>query len=62
VAELAVEALVTGHVGPKAFATLTAAGVKVFCASGGTVAEAVQQLKAGKLEQQGAADVESHWV
>jgi len=62
VVELGVEAVVTGHVGPKAFATLQAGGVKVFTGANGTVAEAVEQFKAGKLKQPTGADVEGHWV
>jgi predicted Fe-Mo cluster-binding NifX family protein len=62
VVELGVEAVITGHVGPKAFATLQAGGVKVYVGAGGTVAEAVEQFKAGKLKQSTGADVEGHWV
>jgi len=62
VVELGVAAVVTGHVGPKAFATLQAGGVKVYTGATGTVADAVEQFKAGKLKQSVAADVEGHWV
>jgi len=62
VAELGIEAVVTGHVGPKAFATLSAAGIAVYTGASGTVAQAIEQFKAGKLERQGAADVEGHWA
>jgi len=62
VVELGVSAVVTGHVGPKAFATLQAAGVKVYNGASGTIAEAVEQFKAGKLSASGGADVEGHWV
>ena len=61
VVDLGVSAVVTGHIGPKAFATLNAAGVVVHTGATGTVAEAVEQLKAGKLEQAGQADVAAHW-
>ncbi len=37
VAELGVEAVLTGHCGPNAFRTLTAAGIKVFTGASGTV-------------------------
>ena len=69
VVDLGVEAVVTGHVGPKAFATLQAGGVKVYTgaagpagAETGTVAEAIEQFKAGQLKQTNDADVEGHWV
>lgn len=62
VVKLGVEAVVTGHVGPKAFATLQAGGVGVYTGATGTVAEAVEQFKAGALTAQSAADVEGHWV
>jgi predicted Fe-Mo cluster-binding NifX family protein len=61
VAELGVNALITGHVGPKAFSTLHAAGVKIHIGTAGTVAEAIEQFKAGKLKAAGSADVEGHW-
>jgi predicted Fe-Mo cluster-binding NifX family protein len=57
-----VEAIVTGHCGPKAFAALTAGGVKVFTGADGTVAEAVEKLVAGQLQQASTADVGGHWV
>jgi len=62
VVDLGVSAVVTGHVGPKAFATLKAGGVAVHTGATGTVADAVEQLKAGKLEQSNEADVEGRWV
>ena len=62
VVDLGVQALITGHVGPKAFATLEAGGVAVYSGATGTVADAVEQFKAGKLRQSATADVEGHWV
>ena len=62
VAELGATAVITGHVGPKAFATLQAGGVQVYTGATGTVAEAVEQFKAGRLKQSTGADVEGHWV
>ena len=62
VVELGVEAVVTGHVGPKAFATLTAGGVSVHMGASGTVADAVEQFKAGASARADGADVEGHWV
>lgn len=62
VAELGAEAVITGHVGPKAFATLQAGGVKIHTGATGTVAQAIEQFKAGKLRQSADADVDGHWV
>ncbi|MCD4831664.1 MAG: NifB/NifX family molybdenum-iron cluster-binding protein [Anaerohalosphaeraceae bacterium] len=62
VANLNVDAVVTGNVGPNAFRTLNAAGVKIFLAEKQTVAEAVDSFKAGKLKEVEQANVEGHWV
>lgn len=62
VARLNVEAVLTGHAGPNAFRALSAAGVKVYTGLQGTIAEAVEELKAGKLTPTDSADVEGHWV
>lgn len=61
VVDLGAAGVVTGHVGPKAFSTLRAGGVEVYTGACGTVAEAVEQFKAGKLTKLEAADVEGHW-
>jgi len=63
VVELGAEAVLTGNVGPKAFRVLQAADIKIYlCGSVATVAEAVEQLKAGNLKQVDQANVEGHWV
>ncbi|NLF33087.1 MAG: dinitrogenase iron-molybdenum cofactor biosynthesis protein [Planctomycetes bacterium] len=62
VVDLGVKALITGHVGPKAFATLTAGGVAVYTGAAGDVGGAVEQFKAGTLKPADAATVEGHWV
>jgi predicted Fe-Mo cluster-binding NifX family protein len=62
VAELGVNGLITGHLGPKAFSTLQAGGVKIYTGASGTVAEAIEQFKAGKLAAAASADVEGHWT
>ena len=56
------KALLTGHCGPKAFRTLTAGEVTVYANIEGTVKEAIEKFKAGKLEVANSADVEGHWV
>lgn len=57
-----VEAVITGHCGPKAFRTLSAAGIKVFSGTDGTVAEVLELFKGGKLKEATGADVEGHWL
>ena len=60
VAKLGVEAVLTGHVGPRAFATLTAANVAIHTGASGTVKEAIEQFQAGRLEPAAKADVQGH--
>lgn len=62
VANLGVDAVITGNVGPNAFRTLSAANVKVFLAEKQTVREAIESFKAGKLEEVNRASVEGHWI
>lgn len=61
VAELGAEAIITGHVGPKAFATLRAGGVRVYTGATGTVADAIEQFKTGNLKLSVRADMEGRW-
>ena len=56
-----VEALLTGHCGPKAFTTLKAAGVEVFTGIEGLASEALERFSKGDLKATNAPDVESHW-
>ena len=53
--------VITGHCGPKAFRTLTAAGVAVYLCDAGTVEEALQKFQKGELKKIDNADVEGHW-
>ena len=62
VIDLGVEAVITGNVGPKAFATLQAGGVKVYVGAAGTVAEALEKLKTGELQCASGANVEGRWT
>lgn len=62
VARTGAKCLVSGHCGPKAFRVLTAAGIKIYNSDAATVAEALQQYRAGKLAEARSADVEGHWA
>lgn len=61
VSRLAAEAVLTGHVGPKAFTVLKAANIAIYPGASGTVREAIDAFKSGKLQVAQAADVEGHW-
>ena len=60
VAELRAEAVITGSVGPNAFATLHAAGIETYIGAAGSVREAIGQFKDGKLERAGKEGVEGY--
>ena len=62
IANLDVEAVITGNVGPNAFRTLNAAGVKIFLAEKQAVQEAIDLFRAGKLKEVDQANVEGHWI
>lgn len=61
VARMGAKALVTGHCGPKAFRVLRAAGIEIFNTTAGTVAEALEEYRAGRLAKADTHDVEGHW-
>lgn len=48
--------VLTGHVGPNAFRTLSAAGVTIFTGAAGTVKDALDAYEAGKLAKIAAPD------
>ena len=52
-----VEAVVTGHVGPKALEALESARIQVYCGASGTANDALQQLKSGQLKTPSRSDV-----
>ncbi len=54
------DVLISGNVGPNAFQVLSAAGVKVVTGAYGTVKEAVEMYKNGKLSETGDSTVSTH--
>ena len=60
VASKGVGALITGYCGPNAVQTLTAAGIKSYVGQNGTVREAVESYKNGKLTPATEANAPSH--
>ena len=62
IARAGVQALVTGHCGPKAFRVLSEAGVAVYNTGAATVSEALERFRAGALQPASSADVEGHWT
>lgn len=61
VADSGAGALITGHLGPKAYTALNAGGIKVYAVVGGAIAEVLKQFQAGSLPAMSAPDVEGHW-
>jgi predicted Fe-Mo cluster-binding NifX family protein len=55
-----VDAVITGNVGPNAARALEAAGIEVYSTAAGTVRDALQAFKAGKLSAVSGATVDSH--
>jgi predicted Fe-Mo cluster-binding NifX family protein len=59
-AKAGVDVVVTGNIGPNAFQTLSAAGIKVFIGADGTIKEVIEKYKKGELEKIEAPNVSSH--
>ena len=55
------QTVLTGNCGPNAERTLNAAGVKLYTGAAGTVSEAVELFKNGKLVQAKGPNVQSHF-
>jgi predicted Fe-Mo cluster-binding NifX family protein len=56
-----VSLVISGNIGPKAFATLSAAGIKTALRSEGTVLDAVELARNDSLEVTEGANVDGHW-
>jgi predicted Fe-Mo cluster-binding NifX family protein len=62
VADLGVQAVITGNVGPKAYSALSAAGIEVYTGALGTVRYILDAFRAGKLTRMERANAEGHWM
>jgi predicted Fe-Mo cluster-binding NifX family protein len=60
VADKDVKVVLTGNCGPNAFRTLEAADIEVVIGASGTVREAADAYKVGRLKATGGPNVESH--
>ena len=60
VANRGVDVLISGNIGPNAFQTLTAAGVRVLTGASGTIRDAIEMYRAGKLSETAGATVPGH--
>jgi predicted Fe-Mo cluster-binding NifX family protein len=60
-AALGVEAVLTGHVGPKAFDALRAGKIAIYQNAQGSVKEVLQQFQAGRLAPAAGPSVSGRW-
>lgn len=61
IAKNGAEIVITGNVGPNAFQTLSAAGIKIYTGVNGTVKKAIEKYKNGELKETQSASVGSHF-
>jgi predicted Fe-Mo cluster-binding NifX family protein len=60
IARFGASALITGHIGPNAIQSLSAAKIVVYHGSSGTVRDAIESFKRGELDRITAASVPAH--
>jgi predicted Fe-Mo cluster-binding NifX family protein len=61
VVQLGAKAVLTGNVGPKAFATLQAGQVAIYPGAAGTVRQTLEEFRSGRLQAAEKANVQGHW-
>ncbi|PKK82355.1 MAG: dinitrogenase iron-molybdenum cofactor biosynthesis protein [candidate division Zixibacteria bacterium HGW-Zixibacteria-1] len=62
VARQNVAVVISGNLGPKAFGTLAAAGIRAALRADGSVAQAIALFQSGQLKPADSANVEGHWM
>jgi len=60
--DLKADVVITGNCGPKAFAVLNTAGIKVITVSSGTVRDNIEKFINGELKPTANPNVQSHWM
>jgi predicted Fe-Mo cluster-binding NifX family protein len=60
VVERGAQAVVTGNMGPNAFNVFQSAGVPIYLFGGGTVGDAVEAFRSGRLQSTADANVQAH--
>jgi predicted Fe-Mo cluster-binding NifX family protein len=60
VARLGASVVITGHVGPKAFRALKAAGIRIFLSAADSAEEALRLFRAGELKEAQSETNEGH--
>jgi predicted Fe-Mo cluster-binding NifX family protein len=62
VSRAAVTAVITGHIGPKAYRVLDKAGVDIYLTDTSTVKDAISRFESGMLNKTQSPDVKGHWM
>lgn len=62
VSRAAVKAVITGHIGPKAYRVLDKAGVDIYLTDTSTVEDAINKFEHGLLNKTHSPDVQGHWM
>ena len=60
IANKGVDAVITGNVGPNAFQTLSAAGIRIYTGVSGKIRETIDKCKKGELKETEGPNVGSH--
>ena len=61
IAQKGVDTIITGNVGPNAYQTLSAAGIKVLTGAQGTVRETIERFKRGGFQSATGPNVGAHF-
>lgn len=60
VADLGINVIITGNIGPKAFSALTASGISIYVAGTGKVKDALEAFASGELKKVDDASAPMH--